>query len=70
MRSRFSRKIVATHWCVGLRQAKFFARHLIGRALQKRVVIQHLVNLLAELQRGQLQQLDGLLQLGRERQVL
>ena len=34
------------------------------------VALEHLLDFLVQLQRGQLQQADGLLQLGRQRQVL
>ena len=43
---------------------------LIARAIQKWVVDQHLFDFLRQLQRGQLQQLNGLLQLRREREML
>ena len=38
--------------------------------LEKGVLVQHLADFLVQLQRRQLQQADGLLQLGRERQML
>ena len=63
-------QIIAAYGGVGLRQAKLFAGRLVGVLLQKRVVVQHLPHFLAQFQRGQLQQPDGLLQLRRERQVL
>ena len=44
-------------------------RVVVGQ-LQQRVVGQHLLDFLRQLQRGQLQQADGLLQLGGERQML
>ena len=60
-----------------------FHRHLVLRrgarrrlalvdvlALERRVLHQHAVDLLVELDRGELQQTDRLLQLGRQRQVL
>ena len=55
---------------VCLVQAKGFGGGFFFSALQKGVVVQHLVDFLRQLQRGQLQQADRLLQLGRERQVL
>jgi hypothetical protein len=55
---------------VGLGQPKLFARGLFHFLFQKRVVVEHLVDLLAQLHGGELEQADRLLQLGRERQVL
>ena len=55
---------------VGLRQAKFLARGLVLGYFQKRVLVEHLLHFLAKLQRGELQQPNGLLQLGRQRQML
>jgi hypothetical protein len=51
----------------GLRAGRFRLRVV---ALQDRVLHQQALDLLIELDRRQLQQLDRLLQLGRERQVL
>jgi uncharacterized membrane protein YqiK len=62
--------VAQRHRGVELRQAKILGRQGVFRYLEKRVVVQHLVDFLAELQRRQLQQPDGLLQLGRERQML
>jgi hypothetical protein len=66
----FGFAVVVTHWRVRLRQAKFLARGFVGVEFQERVVVQHLLDFLAQLQRGQLQQADGLLQLRRQRQML
>jgi len=43
---------------------------LVVGTLQKGILVQQLLDFLVQLQRGKLQQTDGLLQLGRERQVL
>jgi len=42
----------------------------IVHALQQRVVLEHLLQFLVQLKRGQLQQTDRLLQLWRQRKVL
>ena len=55
---------------IGLRQAKFLARCVFELFVEERVLVEHLLNFLAQLQRGQLQESDRLLQLRRERQVL
>jgi hypothetical protein len=47
-----------------------FALGRLGLGFQKRVLVEHLLDLLRHFQRGQLQQPDGLLQLRRERQML
>ncbi len=51
-------------------EPELLARRFVGVALQKRVVVQHLLDLGDELERGQLQQPDRLLQLRRQREVL
>lgn len=51
-------------------QAELLARGIVRGQLQKRVVVEHLLDFLGQLQGGQLQQPDGLLQLRRERQML
>ena len=45
-------------------------RPIVGRELQKRVVVEHLLDFLRQLQGGQLQQANRLLQLRRKRQML
>ena len=55
---------------IGLVETKLFARRFFKIFVEKRVLVEHLLNLLAQLQGRQLQQSDGLLQLGRERQML
>ena len=49
---------------------KLFTHGRFFSHLQKRIFIEHLLDFLAQLQRGELQQANGLLQLGRERQML
>jgi hypothetical protein len=63
-------KVIAAHRGVNLRQSEFLARRLLGVQLQERVVVEHLLDLLAELQCGELQQTDRLLQLGSECKML
>ena len=62
--------VALTHRRVGLRQAEFLTRQRLLGQFQERVVVQHLAHLLAEFERGELQQADRLLQLGRQGQVL
>jgi hypothetical protein len=62
--------LVITGWLVGLGEAELLARGFFGGQLEKRVLVEHLLDFLAELQRGELQQPDRLLQLRRERQML
>ena len=45
-------------------------RRVVFLGVKERVGFEHLLDFLVQFQRGQLQQADGLLQLGRERQVL
>jgi hypothetical protein len=66
----FAHPVAQADMGVGLVQAKGFGWRFFFGALQKRVLVQHLVDFLRQLQRGQLQQADRLLQLGRERQML
>ena len=51
-------------------EPKLLAHRLFGAQLQKRVVVEHLLNFLAQLQGGELQQTDGLLELWSQRQML
>jgi hypothetical protein len=53
-----------------LLQAKLLAHGLVLGQLKKRVFVEHLLHFLTQFQGGELQQADGLLQLGRERQML
>ena len=62
--------VVFVHRGVGMQKAKLFTRSLVVFALKKRVLVQHLLDFLAQLQRGQLQKPNRLLQLRRKRQVL
>ncbi len=62
--------VVLAHRRVGLGQAELLALGLFHAELEEGVVVQHLLDFLAELERGQLQQPDGLLELWREGQVL
>jgi hypothetical protein len=62
--------VAQRHRRVELRQAELLGRRGLLGHLQERVVVQHLVDFLAELQRRELQQPDRLLQLRRQRQVL
>ena len=62
--------IILTHWRVRLRQTKVLARRLVQVELKEGVVVEHLLDLLAQLECGQLQQADRLLQLWREGQML
>jgi hypothetical protein len=55
---------------IGFVETKLFARRFFKFFVEKRVLVKHLLNLLAQLQGRQLQQTDRLLQLGRERQML
>ena len=55
---------------IGLWQAKVFPFCAVFRQFQKRVFVEHLVHFLAQFQGRQLQKANGLLQLGRERQML
>ena len=55
---------------IRLLQAKFFTRCGVVIDLQKRVFIEHLLDFLAQLKRGKLEQANRLLQLWRERQML
>ena len=51
-------------------QTKLLPRSSLFRQLQKRVLVQHLLDFLAQLQRRELQQTNRLLQLRRQRQML
>ena len=51
-------------------QTKLLPRSRLIRELQKRVLVQHLLDFLAQLQRRELQQTNRLLQLRRQRQML
>ena len=53
-----------------LQSQALFVRQRRIVLFEKRIVLQHLLDLLREFERGQLQQSDRLLQLRRERQVL
>ena len=55
---------------VGLRHARLVQAGTVIFAVQKRVVVEHLLDFLAQLQCGELQQADGLLQLRRQSQML
>ena len=70
MRCKLHRQFTRADRRICLTQAKLFTWCLFVRQLQERVVVQHLVYLLAEFQGGELQQTNGLLQLRGERQVL
>jgi hypothetical protein len=51
-------------------EPELLARRFFGGALEERVLVEHLLHLLAQFERGELQQPDRLLQLGREREML
>ena len=50
--------------------AKFFPDGSVLRHFQKRVFVQHLLDFLAQFERGELQQANRLLQLRGEREML
>ena len=70
IRSSFKFLHLLTDGFIKLLQAKLFTRRSFFGDFQKRVFVEHLLDFLAQLQRGELQQANGLLQLWRERQVL
>src|SRR6185312_7186942 len=55
---------------IGLHWAELLARRILLGDFQKRVLVQHLLDFLAQFQRRELQQPDRLLQLRRQRQML
>ncbi|MCY1526033.1 hypothetical protein D9M68_610360 [compost metagenome] len=69
-RRGFGDLFAGAHRRIDLIQTKSLALGELFGALQKRVLVEHLLDLLRHLQRGKLQQTDRLLQLGRERQML
>ena len=70
IRSNLGLAVVLADARIGLRQAELLARRLLAREFEEGVVVEHLLDLLAQLQRRELQQPDRLLQLRRERQML
>ena len=66
----FVRHIFLAHRCVCFIDTKFFARRFFEVFVEKRVLVEHLLDLLAQFEGGELEQTDRLLQLRREGQVL
>jgi hypothetical protein len=67
----FHGAVVITHLNVCIGKAELFpVSAVVGLQLQKGVVVEHLLDFLAQFERRQLQQPDRLLQLRRERQML
>ncbi len=62
--------VVLRHRGVGLGQPEFLTRRFVEAQLQEGVLVEHLLDFLRQLERGQLQQPDRLLQLRRQRQML
>ena len=62
--------VVLRHRGVGLRQPEFLTRRFVQAQLQEGVLVEHLLDFLRQLERGQLQQPDRLLQLRRQRKML
>ena len=62
--------VIAAGAHVGVTESELLGRRGLVGDFQKRVVIQHLLDFLAQLQRGELQQADRLLELGRQSQML
>ena len=67
---RLAAAVAFAHGGIGARQAEFFARGGVIGALQKGVFVEHGLHFTLQIDGGQLQQADGLLQLGREGKVL
>ncbi|MNV99480.1 hypothetical protein D3C71_1948500 [compost metagenome] len=62
--------VVALRRHIGLGQAKLLALGFFGSAFEERVVVEHVLDFLAQLQRRELEQPDRLLQLRREGEML
>ena len=68
--TRFARFAAFAGGGVGVCEAEFFARGAVVGALEEGVFVQHGVHFALQIERGQLQQAYGLLQLGSEGQAL